>query len=499
MNAIVILCDTLRRDHCGPYHLGRPVSQCGYPEQPDWVIPTPNLDRLARRGTVFDNAWMGSAPCMPARRDLHTGRYEFPWRGWGPLAEDDLDLPRQVSGAPNQSVSLMMQNHLPVSCLVTDHFHLWEQGSGNYHMGYTGFEFIRGHEADAWYTDPVAFACNERERLTKNERHFRNVHFTRKSEADWFAPQVFQAAADWLERNRGHESFFLNIDCFDPHEPWDPPEEMVKAFDPRGYKDDFRSTAPYSKWRGAMSEAEFTNLRARYTAHVALTDRALGLLLDRMDALDLWDDTLLIFTTDHGTFNGDFGRMGKLQTHTHSSIANIPFIVCHPDLAHGERREQLVQLVDIYPTVLSALGREIPPDRHGVDLTPVLADSRAQTRAHAVCGMFGQSVTITDGRWVLHQPPAAENSPLYWYDYCLAKFLPYDLGPYVNGRREVRNCHLFEGDVWLSDRAADPAERRNLAESNPRRLRAMQGALKDALIRLDAPSEQLDRLGLRQL
>ena len=70
MNAIVVLCDTLRRDHCGPYSGGQPLDQCWSDEQPSWAVPTPNMDRLAARGTVFDQVWCGSTPCMPARREV---------------------------------------------------------------------------------------------------------------------------------------------------------------------------------------------------------------------------------------------------------------------------------------------------------------------------------------------------------------------------------------------------------------------------------------------
>ncbi|HEY8744601.1 MAG TPA: hypothetical protein VIU62_16020 [Chloroflexota bacterium] len=94
MNVIVILCDTLRRDHCGPYHQGRPLNECWSAEAPPWVVPTPNMDRLAARGTV--------------------------------------------SGPPNRSLRWAVDEGYRISYLVTDHFHLWEQGSGNYHMGYSG-------------------------------------------------------------------------------------------------------------------------------------------------------------------------------------------------------------------------------------------------------------------------------------------------------------------------------------------------------------------------
>ncbi len=81
MNSIVIVCDTLRRDHCGPYHHGRPLDRVTGDAQQPWVVPTPNMDRLAEKGIVFDHAYCGSTPCMPARRDIYTGRYEFLERG----------------------------------------------------------------------------------------------------------------------------------------------------------------------------------------------------------------------------------------------------------------------------------------------------------------------------------------------------------------------------------------------------------------------------------
>lgn len=497
MNVIVILCDTLRRDHCGPYTDGKPLNQGWSNEAPSWRVPTPNMDRLGQRGTVFENAYCGSSPCMPARRDLYTGRYEFLERGWGPLDEDDLDLPRQVSGPPNQSIQKNLREGHNVSYLVTDHFHLWEQGSGNYHMGYTGFEFIRGAESDAWYTHPVAdFPVPEQDRHRKTERHWRNVHHIRQSGEDWFAAQVFNRAADWLEANHDLDGFYLHIDCFDPHEPWDPPEELVKQFDPKGYDvEGWSGAPPYSKWRETLTEEQFNSFRARYAADVVLTDHWLGHFMDTMDRLNLWENTVVIFTTDHGTYNGDHGRIGKLQTHLFDAVAHIPFIVVHPEYGQGEKRSQLVQLVDIYPTVLDILDKPIPEDRHGVSLLPALKHTSATTRPYAISGVFGNSISITDGEWILHQSPNPDNKPLYWHGYHLAKFLPYDLGPYIDSKREV-NCESWDEDTWLSHKQTDMNELNNVSESHPDKLAQMQMALRETLIHYGAPPEQLQRFDL---
>ncbi|MFC6723531.1 hypothetical protein ACFQE1_03825, partial [Halobium palmae] len=165
-----------------------------------------------------------------------------------------------------------------------------------------------------------------------------------------------------------------------------------------------------------------------------------------------------------------------------------------------ERRDQLVQLVDIYPTVLEAVNRPCPDDRHGRSLMPVLEDADADHCDYAIAGQFGMSTTITDGEWILHQSPVEGNEPLYWYGHHESKapFMPYDLGPYEDGRREV-DVESWAAPAWLSDKRDDPNELVNLADERPDKLREMQVALRETLVDLDAPDEQLDRLGVRDV
>ena len=425
---------------------------------------------------------------MPARRDLYTGRHEFLHRGWGPLEDDDKDLPRQISGPANQSLA---NESMHVSQLFTDHFHLWEQGSGNYHMGFSGFEFIRGIEADAYITDPIPFPLpSPSYRNTKFERHFRNVERIRRrpdgtlDESKWFAAQTFDGAARWIEGNRTRKDFFLHIDSFTPHEPYDPPERLVKLFDPRGYDvPEYFPIVPYTRAeRSGLTPDQIRHSQALYAANVVYVDECLGRFLDTLDRHDLWKDTLVILTTDHGTYNGSRGLLGKMQTHQFDPVAHIPLIIAHPDFAHGKRRDQLVQLVDLYSTSLAALGCAIPRDRHGLDLLPVLLDAKAKTREFAVAGVFGHSVTIADGRWVLHQrQPEPSNTPLHWYSHHMARFIWYNLGPFEDGRREVTH-KPHPGVTWLSDRKNDPNELRNLAEECPEELKRMQEALWSVII-----------------
>lgn len=510
MNVIHIVADTLRRDHCGPWHQGRPVNALGDPNQPDWVVPTPNIDRLAARGTAFDQAWIGSHPCMPARRDLYTGKFEFPRRGWGPLEDDDDDLPQRISGPPNLSLHNFDRH---ISYLVSDHFHLWEQGSGNYHQGFSGFEFIRGIEGDAWHTDPIAVPIHQPGvRDTKREHHFRNLAVMRQGQDEppedtYFPPRTFGAAADWLERNHTWEDFYLHIDSFPPHEPCDPPERLVKLFDERGYDvDTWRSIAPYSTFEDAnLSTEEVRQIQAFYAADVVHVDENLGKVLDVMDRHNLWENTLVVFTTDHGTLNGSYLRTGKNQTHLFSTMAQIPLIVAHPTLGHGERRDQIVQLVDCYPTIIEALGDDVPDGIHGRSILPILEDASAPGHDVAICGIFGEGITVSDGTWALHVAAPPENTPLYWYSHHLSLFFHHDLGPYEclpgeEGRRAARHKPMTAAsDHWLSNLEDDPYEYANIASDHPDHVKRLAGALRRRLEEIDCPSEQFERLPIDDL
>src|SRR5690606_9806619 len=209
---------------------------------------------------------------------------------------------------------------------------------------------------------------------------------------------------------------------------------------------------------------------------------------------------LVIFTTDHGTYNGSYRRTGKMQTHLHSPIAQIPLIVCHPTIGHGERRDQLVQMVDCYPTILEALGEPVPEGLHGRSLLPIVEDASSAGHEVAVCGVFGEGMTVTDGRWVLHVPPVDGNQPLYWYSHHLSRFFGHDLGSYEclpdgGGWRPAAHVPR-ERETWLSDLERDPYEYENVAADHPEQVRQLATTLRTRLEGIGAPPEQLERLRL---
>ena len=122
MKTVFVLFDSLNRHLLGGYGGTR--------------VPTPNFDRLAQRCTTFERHYVGSLPCMPARRDMLTGRLTFLHRSWGPLEPFDNAFPELLHEAG-------VYSHL-----ITDHFHYWEDGGATYHNRYDSYEFVRGQEGD---------------------------------------------------------------------------------------------------------------------------------------------------------------------------------------------------------------------------------------------------------------------------------------------------------------------------------------------------------------
>ena len=122
MKAVFVLFDSLNRHMLGPYGGTR--------------VPTPNFDRLAARCVTFDRHYVGSLPCMPARRDILSGRLNFLHRSWGPMEPFDNAFPDLLHQAG-------VYSHL-----ITDHFHYWEDGGATYHNRYDSYEFVRGQEGE---------------------------------------------------------------------------------------------------------------------------------------------------------------------------------------------------------------------------------------------------------------------------------------------------------------------------------------------------------------
>jgi arylsulfatase A-like enzyme len=486
MNVILILVDTLRYDFMG--FNGN-----------TWVR-TPNMDRLARRSLVFDRAYLGSYPCMPARRDLWTGNFEFPFRGWGPLEYNDRDLARVLTS----------ENGIP-SMLVTDHYHLWHGGSGNYFFDFTGYDFIRGQENDQWFPaldlEPYQLSKGSQAQHTPADyfaAYKRNVKF-RASERDYFPAMVMERAAQWVEENQGQGNYLLVIDCFDPHEPFDPPRHYLDLYDPDW---DGGELIWPTYGRSQYSARETQHIRARYAAELTLTDRWLGHFLDTLELTGEMDRSMVVLTTDHGFMLGEHGLIGKpwsaiSDSNLYQELVHVPLVMFHPQLREpGGRSQDLVQMVDLFPTVLEVFGMRAP-DADGRSLMPILTGSEnAGTGREIACfGRFGEAVNLTDGEWTLFiWPNGPLNEPLNWYSQLPPRYgHAHADGPKVPVSPLDRwpvNCARGSMQTQLFNIAADPAQGHDMAPDRPdvvARLKRQAGAF---LTEVGAPAEQFERLDL---
>ena len=367
----------------------------------DWVH-APNFKRLAEKTVIFDNHYTGSLPCMPARRELHTGRYNFLHRSWGPLEPFDDSMPE-----------ILKRNGI-YSHLVSDHYHYWEDGGATYHNRYTSWEIIRGHENDAWKAE-----LKEPEIPENISSTFANLHqnwVNRKymqKEEDMHQAKTFKLGLEFLEKNHQENNWFLQIETFDPHEPFYVPQKYRDL-----YEDDYNG--PHFDWPnyGVVTESPeaVEHCRKEYAASVSMCDNSLGKILDFMDQNNMWQDTMLILSTDHGFLLSEKDWWGKMTQPIYNEIAHIPLYIWDPRLGkQNENRSALVQTIDIAPTILEFFNIKRPKDMQGCALKEVIR-SDVKVRDAGLFGTHGAHVNITDGKYVyMRSPSNPRNKPLYDY------------------------------------------------------------------------------------
>ncbi|MBK9745433.1 MAG: sulfatase [Chloroflexi bacterium] len=489
MKAVLLMFDSLNRRMLPPYG-------------GDWVH-APNFQRLARRTVTFDNCYIGSMPCMPARREFHTGRYNFMHRSWGPLEPFDDSMPELLSANS-------VYTHL-----VTDHTHYFEDGGATYHTRYNSWEFNRGQEGDNWkgFVNPPFAIPPVTRRMERNQNNrmwtqeFINRQYMPTPETQ---PQAltFSQGIEFIRHNQHEDQWFLHLETFDPHEPF---------FTHQAYKDLYPDEydGPLLDWisYGRVTEDVTTvhHLRNEYAALVSYCDDQLGRLLDVMDELDLWRDTLLIVCTDHGLLLGEHDWWGKNVAPWYNENAHTPLFIWDPRCGTAdERRNSLVQLIDLPATLLEYFDVPLPVDMEGRPLRATIAADQP-VREAALFGAFGGHINVTDGRYVYMRAPAPGNQPLYEYTlmptHIRTRFTPTELqnATLAPPFTFTKGCPVLRlpGRPWgeptelatmLFDAQADPGQLHPLQDTAVEA--RMRSYLIDLMRRNDAPAEQFARLGL---
>ncbi|MFP4510719.1 MAG: sulfatase [Spirochaetota bacterium] len=496
MRAILLLFDSLNKRYLPPY---------GAKD-----VLAPNFSRLAEKTVCFDRAYVGSMPCMPARRELHTGRYNFLHRSWGPIEPFDDSMPE------------LLKDNGVYTHLTTDHQHYWEDGGATYHQRYSSFEFQRGQEGDPWKGH-----VEETDVLDGIGRHLSSAAVRQDSVNRSYIPvhdetvfpqyRTVSTGLEFLQRNQDADNWLLQIETFDPHEPFYAPQKYRDLY-PEDYD------GPRFDWpnygRVNESDQEVEHCRREYRALVSFCDAQLGRVLDTMDELNLWDDTMLIVTTDHGFFLGERQWWAKIVQPFYNEVAEIPFFVWDPrHRITGERRRSMTQWIDIAPTLYDYFNVPIPQDVQGRSRTPVIAADEEDTR-DVLFGQHGRHINLTDGRYVYMrapldryrtQPTADEYGPFNYTlmpthmrslfsveeleHATLSKPFSFTKGLSLLRVPAPTSGLADEYETMLFDLQSDPGQ---TAPIHDETLEAeMVQRLKTALQRSDAPEEIYERYGLK--
>ena len=483
----------------------------------DWVI-APNFKRLGERAVTFTNSYCGSMPCMPARRELHTGRYNFLHRPWGPMEPYDDSMPE------------MLAEHGIHTHLVSDHAHYWEDGGATYHTRYTTWECNRGQEGDPW----KAYLCPPEmpEHLGSLwSQDWANRQFIRNAE-EMPQTKTFSGGLEFLDQNHDQDNWFLHIETFDPHEPFYAMPEFKELYE-KNYDGPLFDWPPYR----AVSEEErpyVEHVRRMYAALLTMCDNSLGKVLDKMDEYHLWDDTLLIVNTDHGFFVGEHDYWGKgPDVYMREEVAHTPLFIYDPVSKKTGTNDALVQTIDMAPTVLDYCGIERTKDMQGISLLDTV---RKGTPVHdaIIYGVFGAQITCVDGRYKYVLTPKEDNWPLYHYllmpthmraMYAPGEFEGMELSEPFSFTKNISLMKLpdhnyFGGSIPKKERAGKdflqkvyphehwPKElatvlydlKNDPQEDHPIADEEVVGRMRRQMVRLmmenDAPEEQYERMGL---
>ena len=402
MNIVLVIVDSLRKDHVGAYG--------------NDSIQTPSLDALAKESLRFTRAYPESIPTLPARRAIHTGLRTWPFRNWEPPEGEDFQ-PAGWQHIPEDQTTLseiLLLEQDFNTALFSDTHHLFK-ASMNFQRGFRLFDWVRGQERDRYRptmrvsqerVDQMVIPGNSESMVDKVRQYLANTQ-NRESEEDWFAPRVFSMASEFVRAADKGQPFFLVVDCFDPHEPWDPPERYTSRYDGP------QPIVPEYSDAGWIGERELERMRELYAGEVAMTDRWLGRFLDTLDSSDFAQETLLVVLSDHGVALGEHDATGKPFWALWPEVTDIPFLIRHPEgKGAGEASDFFASTHDVAPTILGFLGVEPEQPMDGEDLSVIFDGGQPEERAYFTLG-YNDHAWARDDRYVMFAKNDGSNALLY--------------------------------------------------------------------------------------
>ncbi len=499
-NAIVCMFDSLQYNYLGCY--GN-----------EW-IKTPNFDRFAREGVLFENSYTEGLPTIPCRRAMHTCRFTIAPSGWSPLTMEDTTIADLCWGRP-------IDTALIFDCPM------YRQPKFGYTRGFDKVWFEHGHENDNFYYDsdklyhfdPKSFVDPKSVAAAKTKSgaglvdhlqhettcYLKQMQYWRDPDQRWVG-RTYNNAIAYLEQVDRNKQFFLWIDSFDPHEPWNGPSVFLDF--PCPYDPDYKGAEDFNPIMGDVNgvydEAQLHHVRMLYAEIVTLCDKHFGRLMDTVRRLGFEENTLMMVVSDHGEpmGNGEHGHgiMRKSRPWPYEELVHTPMLMRGPGLPAGKHVKGFVQSCDVAPTVCDWLGIGVHPDMQGFSLLPLAKGEVEKVRDFAVAGYYRYSWSIITEDWsYIHWPKGEQgnDSTAYVADFFTSELEKtsahlgagtFDLGADtpVQGEAAIRAAKdaatLDGADQWtctpgsvvevpaideLYNRKKDPKQLHNVVKENP--------------------------------
>lgn len=384
------------------------------------VIRTPNLDRLAREGAYFPNAYSTTPTCTPARSALLTGM--SPWHhgmlGFGQVAERyPVELPRALNDAGYYTFAIGKLHYFPQRNYHGFQGALVDESGRVQTPGFIS-DYRKWFKEQAPDLDPDATRIGFNDHRAKSFVLPEELHPT-----SWMG----RTAVDFIENYNRPEPLFLKVSFARPHSPYDPPKRFMDAYREQDMpaphvgdwadkhsptvKDDW-----YTRWHGDLGLDQARKSRRGYYGSVSFIDEQVGLILKALELRGMLENTLILMTADHGDMLGDHHLWRK--SYAHDGSARIPMIIRPPKtmaVDRGVTLRQTVEIRDILPTSLDTAGAKIPDSVDGQSMLPLLRGESGWREyldlEHAFCYDAQNNWNgLTDGRYkyIFHAFDAGE-------------------------------------------------------------------------------------------
>ncbi len=342
-------------------------------------LRTPNINRLVSSGVSFERAYCQSPICTPSRASFLTGMYPSSVHGCGN---------GNVSWAEAAPLVAALLADTGYDCALAGKLHLagahgrieprpQQDGYRVFHWSHGPHDhWPEGHDYAEWLREQ-GFSLSEM--LEHPQDTPPELHQT-----SWCADRVI----DFIEADHAGKPWLMNVNIFDPHAPFDPPQPYLDRFDieamsgPKFRESDLAAQAKLSQvdfQTQARRPQDFDakRIQAAYYAMIELIDDNVGRMFDALEGSGQLQNTLVIFTSDHGEMLGDHGLLLK-GCRFYEGLVRVPLIISWPgQILEGQLRQALVELIDIAPTLLDLAGVSIPERMQGRSLRSLLTDADA--------------------------------------------------------------------------------------------------------------------------